>query len=45
MQISDLDKLLLVSNYAKCILCNTESEQFKQVLGDWCVRVCVRMRV
>lgn len=31
VEISDLDKLLLVSNYTKCILCNTESEEFKQV--------------
>lgn len=39
VQICDLDKLLLVSNYAKCILCNTESEQFKQVLRLLCVQV------
>lgn len=33
MQICDyFDTLLLVSNFAKCILCNTESEEFKQVI-------------
>lgn len=39
VEISDLDKLLLVSNYTKCILCNTESEEFKQV------RECVHNRL
>lgn len=43
VQISDLDKLLLVSNYAKCILCNTESEQFKQVLSSVYVFVWVKI--
>lgn len=34
VQISDLDKLLLVSNYAKCILCNVDNEEFKQVSSE-----------
>lgn len=39
VQISDLDKLLLVSNYTKCILCNTDTEQFKQVsIREQCTR-------
>lgn len=31
VQISDFDQLLLVSNCTKCILCNTETEEFKQI--------------
>lgn len=31
VQICDYDQLLLVSNYTKCILCNTETEEFKQI--------------
>lgn len=31
VQISDFESLLLVSNYTKCILCNTEYEEYKQV--------------
>lgn len=31
VQICDFDQLLLVSNYTKCILCNTETEEFKQI--------------
>lgn len=31
VQISDCDQLLLVSNYTKCILCNTDTEEFKQI--------------
>lgn len=31
VQIDDYESLLLVSNYNKCILCNTEYEEYKQV--------------
>lgn len=31
MQICDFEQLVLVSNYTKCILCNTETEEFKQI--------------
>lgn len=31
VQVSDCDQLLLVSNYTKCILCNTDTEEFKQI--------------
>lgn len=31
VQICEYEQLLLVSNYTKCILCNTETEEFKQV--------------
>lgn len=31
VQICVFDQLLLVSNYTKCILCNTETEEFKQI--------------
>ncbi|CAD7093187.1 unnamed protein product [Hermetia illucens] len=31
VQISDFESLLLVSNYTKCILCNTEYEEYKQI--------------
>ncbi|XP_031635331.1 Hermansky-Pudlak syndrome 5 protein homolog [Contarinia nasturtii] len=31
VQISQYEQLLLVSNYSKCILCNTETEEFKQI--------------
>lgn len=31
VQISDCDQLLLVSNHTKCILCNTDTEEFKQI--------------
>lgn len=31
VQICEFEQLLLVSNYTKCILCNTETEEFKQV--------------
>lgn len=31
VQICEFEHLLLVSNYNKCILCNTETEEFKQV--------------
>lgn len=31
VQISDCDQLLLVSNHTKCILCNTDNEEFKQI--------------
>lgn len=31
VQISDCDQLLLVSNYTKCILCNTDTEEFRQI--------------
>lgn len=31
VQICEFKHLLLVSNYTKCVLCNVESEEFKQV--------------
>lgn len=31
VQICEHDHLLLVSNYNKCIICNTDTEEFKQV--------------
>lgn len=31
VQISNFDRLLLVSTYARCILCDMRTEQFKQV--------------
>lgn len=31
VQISNFDRLLLVSTYARCILCDMHTEQFKQV--------------
>lgn len=31
VQISELENFILVSNYTKCVLCNAESEEFKQV--------------
>lgn len=33
VQIDDFESLLLVSNYNKCILCNTEYEEYKQVIN------------
>ncbi|KAH8407790.1 hypothetical protein KR222_008218 [Zaprionus bogoriensis] len=33
VQIDDFESLLLVSNSTKCILCNTEYEEYKQVRG------------
>ncbi|XP_055856281.1 BLOC-2 complex member HPS5 homolog [Episyrphus balteatus] len=31
VQIDDFESLLLVSNWSKCILCNTEFEEYKQI--------------
>lgn len=31
VQIDDYESLLLVSNYNKCLICNTEYEEYKQV--------------
>lgn len=31
VQIDDFESLLLISNCSKCILCNTEYEEYKQV--------------
>lgn len=35
VQIDDFESLLLVSNSTKCILCNTEYEEYKQVSNLW----------
>lgn len=35
VQIDDFESLLLVSNSTKCILCNTEYEEYKQVSTSW----------
>lgn len=50
VQIADYNNKLLVSNYDKCILCNVETEEFKQVIAMdeimygvdvSCMRVCM----
>jgi Hermansky-Pudlak syndrome 5 protein len=35
VQICSYEDYLLVSTNSKCVLCNTEKEEFKQVTGDF----------